>query len=491
MKKNLIITIIFIFLICFGLWLRFRGIIAGSFAFTYDTGRDLLAVRDLIYQKKISLLGPTTGQMGIFYGPWWYWFLTMPFLIFQGNPTDIAAFIGFLGVVAVALAWIWGSKYYDVYFGLSLAGILALAPFFVSVTSQIWSPDLLALGTLLVIILLARLPKLGKRGLVMFGFLLALLTEMEIVYGLIWGLAILIALFLWQRKILFSAKTLWLILGVTLVELPRFIFEIRHGFGQTKAFLMALGAWGSATFHFERLWLWLDNILVVAPGNSWFWRFSLAAAVAIILLLGWRHFPVKQKILVAQLLTIITVFGLVTLGYPKDFWHYYLFGLPVVSAVLVALVFSQMARFLSGKVALTLLGVYLLLLLKPGEFLGSLKNPSFVGDAAVYRNQLAVIDDIYRQAGGENFNYIAYTPPQIDYTWRYLFWWRSQTKYNFGPVIPRQGKYFVIIEPDPGYPQRIIDWLKVRENDGVLLGEKTFPSGIRLQLRRRTPEQNL
>src|SRR3989344_8060735 len=73
----------------------------GFFAFAYDQGRDLLAVARIIYEGHFTLIGPTTGLQGIFYGPWWYYFLS-PLLFFsKGNPQGVANFFGLLAVLTV------------------------------------------------------------------------------------------------------------------------------------------------------------------------------------------------------------------------------------------------------------------------------------------------------------------------------------------------------------------------------------------------------
>src|SRR3989338_2214356 len=98
-KKLLAFFLVFIILLI-GSWLRFSGILSNSFAFTYDVGRDMLAVRNIIVDHKFSLIGPTTGVEGIFYGPWWYLILSIPFFLFSGNPQGIAFFMGLIGVAA-------------------------------------------------------------------------------------------------------------------------------------------------------------------------------------------------------------------------------------------------------------------------------------------------------------------------------------------------------------------------------------------------------
>ena len=102
----------------------------------------------------------------------------------------------------------------------------------------------------------------------------------------------------------------------------------------------------------------------------------------------------------------------------------------------------------------------------------------------MYRNQQEIIGFIYADAQ-KDFNYIAYTPPQHDYTWQYNFWRANHASTGVKQVVKTQATMYAIIEPDPGYPDRIKEWFKVREYDGVVAAEKTFPSGILVQTRTR------
>lgn len=488
MKKRKEILLLFLLIIAAG-FLRFWGIIHGSFAFTFDVGRDLLAVRDLVYFHKISLLGPTSGQMGIFYGPWWYWFLAIPFFLFNGNPTGIVSFIAILGIVAVVLAFWWGRKFAGDVFAFSLAGILAVAPFFVSATTQLWSPDLLVLGTLVLIILLSKIERLNKKQLIIFGFLLAMLTEMEIVFGIIFILAVFLGFIFWERTIIFSGKIAAILCGIFLVELPRLIFELRHNFLQTRVLYTILPSKENYAYHLDtRVGIIWEKWLPVMPNNNTFIALILMVMIIFLVLLAFKKKQPQEKTFYLQLLTIAVVFIVITILYPRQFWEYYLLGLPVVFAVFVALAFSRLAHILSRPTMLVILIVYLVLLSGPNVLAASYKEPNFIGNAAVYRNQLSAIDYVYQQAGGHNFNYIAYTPPQIEYTWRYLFWWYGRKKYGFEPVQKRQERFYVIIEPDPGYERRITMWLEVRKNDGKIVKEETLPSGIMVQTRVRPKE---
>lgn len=489
MKEKIFKLIPVALLVIVGLVLRLWGIWHGSFAFTYDTGRDLLAVRDFVLSHKFSLIGPTSGQMGIFYGPWWYWFLALPFIIFSGNPAGIASFIALFGVLATVLAFWWGKQFRDEYFGFSLATIIAVSPFFVSATTQIWSPDLLIWETLLVIILFSKIEKLNSWQLILFGFLLALLTEMEIVFGVVFAVSMFLVLFVWERKFLFSQKIIILLTGGILVELPRIIFELRHNLLQTRALLRIWENKENYAFHLDtRIRIIWEKWLSVIPNNNTYIAFVITAIALFLFFMAFKKVTKQEKKFYLKLITIAIIFIMITIMYPREFWDYYLLGLPVIFAIFIAVVFSFLTKIFPKKFVWLALIFYVVLLAKPNEILAVIKNPQFIGNAAVFRNQIRVIDYVYDQAGGKDFNYIAYTPPQIEYTWRYLFWWYGRTKYGHEPVIRRQERFYVIIEPDPGYEDRITMWFKIRENDGKVVKEYTLPSGIMVQTRLRPKE---
>src|SRR3972149_7755166 len=75
----------------------------GLFAFNYDQGRDFLAVSKIIWEKDLVLIGQTTGLSGIFYGPWWYYFLAPVVFVSGGDPQKVACFFSFLGILSTVV----------------------------------------------------------------------------------------------------------------------------------------------------------------------------------------------------------------------------------------------------------------------------------------------------------------------------------------------------------------------------------------------------
>src|SRR5260370_38656583 len=118
MKKMYLLLLLIILI---GAFLRVFGIATNSFAFTYDVGRDMLALQQIVYHHKIPLIGFTTGMPGIFYGPWWYYLLVPSFALSGGNPQFVAYFIALTGIATIFLMYMIGKKISDSFLGITLA----------------------------------------------------------------------------------------------------------------------------------------------------------------------------------------------------------------------------------------------------------------------------------------------------------------------------------------------------------------------------------
>ncbi|MFH0979684.1 MAG: hypothetical protein V1803_01920 [Candidatus Roizmanbacteria bacterium] len=84
MNKIKILITLFVFFIFF--YLRITPIIHKTVPYTYDQGRDFLKAEEMIRDKNITFIGPTTGIQGVFHGVWWYYFLLIPYVLLSGWP---------------------------------------------------------------------------------------------------------------------------------------------------------------------------------------------------------------------------------------------------------------------------------------------------------------------------------------------------------------------------------------------------------------------
>src|SRR3989344_4140977 len=80
----LLVSLCVIFL--FGFFLRAQETISGNFLFLLDSGRDMMEVKKIVFDHKLTLIGPYTSLGGVFQGPLFYYLLAIPTALFEGNP---------------------------------------------------------------------------------------------------------------------------------------------------------------------------------------------------------------------------------------------------------------------------------------------------------------------------------------------------------------------------------------------------------------------
>jgi hypothetical protein len=196
----------------------------------------------------------------------------------------------------------------------------------------------------------------------------------------------------------------------------------------------------------------------------------------------------KTSIILKKIITtcavVLLVFIVGTLIFTHALWPHYFVGLPVIYLLLFSIALTLVADIFKNKYfgPAVLFIVFITGIWSQGIW-QKIQNPYWAGDASLYRNQLEVINYVYKEANGKKFKINVYTPPVFDYTYQYLFNWYGPKKYNYSPSQRGVGLAFFIIEPDPGYLDRPKWWLEARVKDGKIIKEEKLKSGIVVQTR--------
>ncbi len=490
-RKEYLLLYLIIFV---GAFLRLEGVLTNSFAFTYDVGRDMLALRDIVYAHKITLIGPTTGLPGVFYGPWWYYLLVPPFVLFSGNPSGIAFTMALIGIVSIAIAYLAGNKIGGKFLAFSLAAIISVSPVMVSLSSQIWNPNVTPLFILLSLLVLYKIFSQDKKSKLkhyfLLGFLLAFNIDLEIVFGLLLTIGIALSVLIVVNKKIKPEDILLFFLGGLLIFFPRIIFELRHDFLMTKSFISFLTKGEpSSGLGLVDILLQRANMLFGYFNSTLFIENKSLGLIALFFIIaaGFYIYKNLDKISKKFLLTafvVIIVFLLGTTFFNHDIWPHYIVGLPIFYILIFVICLNLLRIKLKNNILPILIVLFIFIInFNPVSFISNLNKPIFEGDAAVYRNQLGVIDYVYKEAEGKDFKYVVYTPPVHDYTYRYLFLWYGPWKYHYSPSVQSNLAFF-ILEPDLQYPSRLVDWLKQREEDGRIIKTEKVKGGIIVQTRK-------
>src|SRR3989344_9671244 len=102
-KKKLVFIILFSLLIALFCFFRLGPLLTKNVPYTFDQGRDFLVVRQLVRNLDLPFVGPTTGIVGVYHGAWWYYFLAVPYLFFNGNPIGFYWFIFLASLIPTTL----------------------------------------------------------------------------------------------------------------------------------------------------------------------------------------------------------------------------------------------------------------------------------------------------------------------------------------------------------------------------------------------------
>lgn len=496
MSKKTSYFILFVILL-FGSWLRIAGILTDSFAFTYDVGRDLLKVREIVIDHNLTLIGQTTGLAGLFYGPWWYYILVVPFLIFQGNPQGIALFIALVNIVAIFFCFFVGKKVGGYFLGLVFAALVSFSPYMVGLGAQIWNPNIspLLVALCLLLMLLVYSGRKDWRILLSLGFILGLTMESEIVFGSLLLVSVIAFSLITHREKISRKNFLSFAVGFLVTLLPRALFELTHGFIMTKT-IIAGGNSGSFSIPSVEsfgnvLWLTIQMFADALTRGSELFATVLIAFCLVVVTVFRNKANKDQMFLVRFALTVFIVFLIGLSFLSHSLYGHYLIVLPMFFILLVSISLFLLQKTQLKIISYTLFGLLVFVNLDPVVQIQNAKAPLWEGNGAVYRNQIAVIDYIYKNAEQKKFNYTAYSPAVYDYTYQYLFLWYGPKQYGYAPSVKAERLLYVILEPDEEKPTRLTDWLKIRDGDGVVMQEKKIKGGIIVQTRNRKLEAKL
>lgn len=419
-----------------------------QFAFTFDHGKDSLAVMDLVTSLSPKLIGPWTSIPGLYFGPGWYYLLSPMYWLLNFNPLAGPITMMLVGLLQLVLVY--------KYFGKLPTLILVATPLWFMTTSSAWNPYPLTLFSWLILIQLNQLknssnskPSWLALGLSMgFGFHFS--TAFALLYPILVGFG------LWIRKVKLSMITiLILIIGFLLPFIPQVIFEIRHNASEVIAVMnylkgeIAIETRAKSSF-FEVLFFTTREVksavFVSLTGTKLEDMFWLISFVAVIVLATKKYIKKTQSLIYLPLVEFIFWFSLCILWFSvSHFNSWYLLGLMPLAVVL----FAKLSHYLPKMI----LGFWvILLLISPA--ISTLRvvfdREKFSSDRSFLPVKLKTIETVYQLAGDRPFASYQYAPHIYDFDWQYLYFWhavggdRLPSDFAYEPnVIP-----YIVEKPD-------------------------------------------
>ena len=478
MTKKILLQILVI--IALASLLRFPLTAQGFFAFTSDQGRDLLKVKEVVEDKNLTLIGPTTGLPGIFYGPWWYYYLAPIYLISAGDPQNITLSFVFLGIISLVSLYLLIyklTKNQIVSFGISSTA--AMSQSLLASATQIWSPSLVPP---LIIFCIFCMQKIYQRKKPLWFLLLGLTTglifDSEAAFGIVFIFSSILTSTFFPK--IFLKKTYgYFFIGIFIVILPRILFELKNQFLISKAIIN----WISHPQIYQEKLSIVERI--INRSDLFFLNFSqtltqsdkLKAIIPLMIfvLLISRSRKLLYRNFIFKFLTLITLFAFIGFViYPDAVWDYYLVGLPIITLTLSGLIFSYNYKSNKKIVISSMILIFLL------NFYSKTTSPfaiTWQGDGAIYRNQVKVMNSLQEKLKGDYSLYI-YSPSGVDFPFTYLLQ-RYRAQGEIDAPKENQSRFYLIIRDDPTHTYLLTGWYGDKVKDRPTLRKRNeFPGNI-------------
>ncbi len=434
---------------------RLPLLINNSIPFTFDHGKDSLAIMRMVLSFSPQLIGPWTSIPGLYFGPGWY-YLMAPWYWLGGFHPVIP--VVSLVVLLLVLVWVVGR-----FFGRIPAVIMAVAPTWLTISSSAWNPFPMPLVSVGILIglwsfrSLKTLPPAQKLawqqlqawptwlrwGLI--GLLAGLGFHFSTAYAIFYPLIILLSL-LWYRVKLSLLDWIVLFLGFALPFAPQAFFEVRHQFGEVKAILAYLKQGSGPGVVESTPWQvitvsWGEFKLAMWPEvwvPEFFWRakevylWTFLTIVALI----WRW---RRKLTWHYGFELIIWIGLPILAYFKLHYNlWYVLGmLPVV-----VLVLSQFWQTLPRWTIYLIVLLYVATPISQVIRFLTVEQPTIAQSRQMLPVKLKTINTIRSIAGDKPFAVYHYVPDIYDFAYNYLYFWQAYhgqklpTEFAYKPNAP-------------------------------------------------------
>ncbi len=454
LKKWQLLTLLVITLLS-----RLAFVLPGAVPFSFDHGKDSIAVMHMWETISPKLIGPWTSIPGLFFGPGWYYFLTPFYLLTGGHPVGFILLPIFLVLVQVYLM--------HRYFGFSAALMITCLQTWTMISTSAWNPFPMPLVTVLILIFLRKIREQGSNvsdkldavsshkyisqffrstyiNWIALGFILAMGFHFSTAFAIFYlPILIIFWLFSWYprpnpKQFCFFA------VGVLLPFIPQVVFEFSHQFLEIKGVLAYLQNPESHAVSIEKM-NYIKSIingdfeLTTLPGFAsipsninkiiqTFFTLSFAA----IFLKNFRSLKLSQDLKEALVFITVPFIGFTFLHF--NVWY------PLGLIPIYAIVINSLLK-LSPRVFRYLYHALLICTLFSKLFIYFTselpEHKKFSDFLTVKQTAFQLILDRTNQ-GSIPFSVYTYKPDIYDYPYQYLWFW--QAKKN-GQLLPVEFSY--------------------------------------------------
>jgi len=463
-----------------------RMILAGDFFYLFDQARDYLLTQSIVDTHSLALIGTHSGLGGFFHGPLWLYMLIPVYILGKGNPFVFTYFYIGLQLFTVFVGYLVGSKLYGNKGGILISLLIALSPVTWSVVPNTIGVNAEPLVFLGLFYFLIRFLRGDKKSFIFACFFAGITLQFETALPLVL-LPMMFIIFVWNKIAIKNFKIIILsIFSFTLSVSTFILFDLRHKFLMTSAVLGAFGGGKKGSGYLElkdRIPAHINSLMGAYKSVLFNQDLLLGILFTVILLFGFLLFlkgKEKQKKEFLFTLFFPVLAYVFFIFYPYPIWPEYVLGLLIPVAIAFYLAMTMGWKNLFGKTlvilffGLTLLNVSIHI---QNQYFSKYQT---VNSAGSYKNQKAVVEWIYKDAGNGKFGYFVYTPEIYTQGMDYLF--SRYGKNNPQTIFENQKDkitYLVLYPHLANDNGAYVFWKKnILKTKGQVILSKTFYGGI-------------
>lgn len=468
MKKEIIVVSILFIGVIFRLFITSGG----NFIFNMDTARDMIDIREMVILKKLRLTGPGTSISGVYDGPAWYYLLAIPFLVTSGDPYG--------SIILQIILWIIGGFYllkltsrFGLLVMLSVGSLWVASDFIVLASVYVFNPNPVIFLTPLLIYTIEKYIISGRLIYSLLIWSLAgLFYNFEMNFGIFIPLIIFCSICFSRKATILKSRNFWIGISIFVITLlPQIIFDLKHELIMSKSLVAHLHRESDRISLFNRFQdiiksfygVFIPTILNVRNLSIVLLVFSIP-----VLLSFFRSRKRDPVVTISMLYIFIPFVTYIFLPVSVNPWH--LGGEMIASIIVIGFLLRELRGFhIGGKLVSFCLSLLIIIFATKNIlnfFIYDMGKPN--SDPAVYKNEIAVIDYVYKYAGGKNFKVYTYLPSIYDYPYQYLIWWYGLKEFGYLPIdYSYSPNKFAYISNKEKFSATIDD-LKKRQNSNLV-----------------------
>ncbi len=478
-----------------GFLLRAQETLSNNFLFLIDQGRDMMAVKNIVFDHHLTLIGPYTSLQGVFQGPLYYYLLSIPTFILKGDPWGGIFLMLLISLATMVIAFFWMKKLFGTNAALVTLFLVAICPAAAAGATYIWNPHPMWLLVTIYIFLFYEIHR-NKRYQLFLWPITALMFHFQAALAFFVLFASFLYSFIFGRRF-FREKEFYLGLLISVIFfLPQIIFELKHNFLMTKSIITLFHGKDQGLLVTGEPSKYKDLIdghifAFQVNFNSSFLHDGIMAnlpllffAFLILMLLFANKLKIiskKDNDFVWTIARITLLILLLMLLYPFPIRYWFLTGFEMFYIIPLGLLLSKMLNFTRAKLLLYLFCALSILYLTPVIY--KLYSEPDYGGIAKIKGKSDAIDFIYKDADKKPFNLLVFTPPVYTYAYDYLIWWKAKEKHRYIPGNEKKGTFYLLMEPDPNQPWSYKGWLETVIKTGKVISTTTLPSGLIVEKR--------